>query len=432
MPAAGAPGFGRRTGHGPGPFACAAEQGIVRAMSSIRAHRELISTTDDLQRICRRLASEEETVMVDTEFMRERSYYSQLCLVQLGGSTDAWAVDPLAEGLDLEPLRELLLDAPVTKVFHAARQDIEIFVNLWGEAPRPLFDTQIGAMFCGFGEQVGYTALAQHFAGAQIDKGAQFTDWARRPLRDRQIDYALQDVTHLRVVHEGLHQRLEERGRLDWCAQETAMLQDPGLYRTEPEDAWQRLKVRSRNKQYLAVMKCLAVWRESEAQSSNLPRNHVLRDEAIQEIAAERPDDAEGLERLRSISRGYGRSRHGRAILEQVQRGLSLPADEIPRPPNGRAGPRAPGPLVDLLKVVLKLQAERHDIAPSLIATSGDVERLAAEEAPDIACLSGWRREVYGDIAGAVKQGRYALAAKKNKVSLVDLNAAQTPAGDDT
>lgn len=394
-----------------------------RPAAEIRAHRELIASTEELERVCRQLAAEETAVMVDTEFMRERTYWSQLCLVQLGGSKDAYAVDPLAEGLDLEPLRRLLLDEPVTKVFHAARQDIEIFVNLWGAAPEPLFDTQIAAMFCGFGEQVGYTALAQHFAGAQIDKGAQFTDWARRPLRDRQIDYALQDVTHLRAAYDGLVARLTERGRLDWCAEETKILSDPALYRTEPETAWQRLKLRSRNKTYLAVMKCLAVWRETEAQASNLPRNHVLRDEAIQEIAAERPDSAEGLERLRSISRGYGRSRHGKAILEEVQRGLALPADQIPKPPNGRPGPRAPGPLVDLLKVVLKLQADRHDIAPSLIATSGDVERLAAEEAPDIACLTGWRREVYGDLAGAVKHGRYALAAKNAKVALVPIEA---------
>ncbi len=378
----------------------------------------LIATTAALQALCARLATE-EFVTVDTEFMRERTYWPELCVVQLAGPHEVAVIDAQAPDLDLAPLGELLANPAVMKVFHAARQDIEIFVLRFGDVPRPLFDTQVAAMVAGFGEQVGYEALVSALAGGSIDKAHRFSDWSVRPLSAAQIAYAAADVTYLRTVYTKLCARLAQDGRLDWVAEEMAELADPALYRPDPEAIWERLRPRSNNRRYLAMVRALAAWREREAQRVNIPRQRLLRDETLLEIAATAPDSPDALARARGISRGFAEGRTGTSLLAVVAEAKTLPDDALPEAPRGRDGARPSPALVSLLKVLLAAKCEDHHVAARLVASSDDIDRLATEETPDIAALHGWRREVFGEDALALKQGRIALGVQGRRVALV-------------
>lgn len=369
----------------------------------------LISDTASLAAFCDRL-SRASYVTVDTEFMREKTYWSQLCLVQLGGPDEAKCVDPLAPGIDLGPLYELMANERVLKVFHAARQDVEIFLEMAGAIPKPLFDTQVAAMVCGFGDSVGYETLVNKLAKANVDKSMRFTDWGHRPLSDRQIVYALADVTHLRPVYERLRKRLERDGRIGWLEEEMAVLTNPATYRVPPEDAWRRLKPRSNSPRFLAVLRELAAWRELEAQARNLPRQRVVRDEALLEIAAHAPTSVDELGRSRLLGKGTAEGRFGQDMLEAVSRGLAVPAADCPTLPDKRGLPNGMAPVVDLLRVLLKMKCDAHDVAQKLVASADDLERITADDAADVPALQGWRREVFGADALKVKHGELALA----------------------
>ncbi|MCA1908308.1 MAG: ribonuclease D [Magnetospirillum sp.] len=386
----------------------------------------MIADSAELAAFCQRLSSA-PYITVDTEFMREKTYYPQLCLVQVAGPDEARAVDPLAPGMDLAPLFELLANPNVLKVFHAARQDVEIFLHLSGAVPKPLFDTQVAAMVCGFGDSVGYETLASQLAKARIDKSMRFTDWSLRPLTEKQIQYALADVTHLRVAYEKLVRKLERNGRLEWLSEEMAELANPCTYRTDPENAWKRLKPRSSSPKFLAVLKELAAWREREAQERDIPRQRMLRDETLMEIAAHHPTGVEELARTRGLGKGMVEGRMGAAILDAVQRGLKLPEDQIPKPPERADLPRGLGPVVDLLKVLLKMKCDAQGVASKLVANSADIEAIAADDDADVPALHGWRRELFGDDALALKHGRLALGfcTDGRKLRLVPMEPAE-------
>jgi ribonuclease D len=382
----------------------------------------MITDSAELDAFCRRLRGA-EFVTVDTEFMREKTYWPQLCLIQVGGPEEARAIDPLAEGMDLAPLFAVMRDTATLKVFHAARQDLEIFFNLMGGFPEPLFDTQVAAMVCGFGDSVGYETLATKLAKAHIDKSMRFTDWARRPLTDKQILYALSDVTHLRVVYEKLARRLERDNRAHWLNEEMAILTNPDIYRVDPENAWKRLKTRTKTPRFLGVVKELAAWREIEAQTKDIPRQRVVRDETLLEIAAHAPQTVEALERTRGFSKSQAEGRLGKAILEAVERGRSLPEEALPPAPERRDIPQGIGPITDLLKVLLKMRCEDHDVAQKLVANADDLELIAIDDEAPVAALKGWRREIFGSDALDLKHGRLALCLSKDgkRVEAVEL-----------
>jgi len=384
----------------------------------------LLTTTRELAELCAELARE-PFVALDTEFMRDRTYFPKLCLIQLAGERRHAAVDPLARDLDLAPLFTLLADPAVVKVFHAARQDIEIFYHLTGKIPTPLFDTQLAAMVCGYGEEVGYDTLVAQLAKARIDKSSRFTDWARRPLSAEQLTYALADVTHLRVVYQKLKQKIEESSRSAWVAQELAELTDPKTYQQPPEDAWKRLKLRSRDPRFLAIVQALAAWRERTAQARDLPRNRVIRDDLLLEVAANRPATPEDLARLRRVSLDR---RAAAGAVEAVRAALAIPEAELPRIEPPPKAPRGLGPMVELLRVLLKLQCEEHHVAQRLVATSGDLEAIAAEEAPEVPALKGWRYEVFGRAALALKRGEIGLAIRAGRLTLVPMRDVAEPA----
>ncbi|MDR3535710.1 MAG: ribonuclease D [Acetobacteraceae bacterium] len=380
----------------------------------------LVTTTDALAALCERLAGE-EFVTVDTEFMRERTYYPELCIVQVAGTTEVAIIDAQAEGIDLAPLGALLANPGLTKVFHAARQDVEIFVQLFNDVPRPMFDTQVAAMVAGFGDQVGYDALVAGLTGGAIDKAHRFTDWSVRPLSPAQVTYAAGDVTHLREVYRRLRTRLDADGRLEWVAEEMAVLSDPATYAPDPETMWERLRPRSNNRRFLGMVKALAAWREREAQRVNIPRQRLLKDEAVLEIAATAPADAEGLARARGITRGFAEGRTGTSLLEAIAVAKTVPDDALPPAPGQRDTARPSAALVSLLKVLLAAKCEQHHVAPKLVVSSDDIDRLALEAEPDIQALQGWRREVYGNDALALKAGRIALGVDGRKIRLVPL-----------
>lgn len=382
----------------------------------------LISDNARLAEFCSRLARE-TFIAVDTEFIREKTYYPQLCLIQLAGEKEARAVDALAPGIDLAPVYDLMRNERIVKVFHAARQDIEIFMLKTGAVPAPLFDTQVAAMVAGFGEQAGYETLVQALARAGIDKSARFTDWALRPLTEKQINYALSDVTHLRTVYAKLKDRLDRSGRLSWVESEMSVLTDPATYRADPREAWRRLRVRSPKPRFLAVLRELAAWRELAAQARDIPRQRMLRDEALVEIAAHLPKTPDELARTRGLSDGLARGRIGAEILSAVAKGMAVPESEAPRPADRADLPRTNGAIADLLRVLLKMRAEEHNVAARLIASGEELDRLAGEDAPDVPALKGWRREIFGDDALALKQGRIALVVRGKKLQAVPLPA---------
>lgn len=383
----------------------------------------LIATGAELAQFRRRLSGA-QYVAVDTEFMRERTYWPRLCLVQVAGPEEAAAIDTLAPGMDLAPLLDLLGDPSVLKVFHAARQDIEIFFHLTGRLPAPLADTQVIAMVCGFGDSVSYETLAASLAGARVDKASRFTDWSARPLSERQLRYAISDVTHLRLAYEKLSRRLEKTGRREWVAEEMAALTDPAIYRLEPEEAWRRLKLRRAGPRLLAVLREVAAWREREAQTRDLPRNRVLRDEAIMEIAAHAPESVEDLARTRGLWRGFAEGSQGAAVLAAVRRGQEVPEADCPQLPPRPEPPPGLGPIVELLRVLLKTRCEAAGVAQRLVASAEDLLSIAARDDAAVPALGGWRHLLFGADAVALKRGRLALTAEGEQVKVVPLPAA--------
>ncbi len=384
----------------------------------------MITRQDDLAAFCAECAAH-AYVAVDTEFMRERTYWPQLCLVQLarpgGDPESAAAIDPLADDLDLEPLFALMRNPDVVKVFHAARQDVEIFYNLGGLVPFPMFDTQVAAMVCGYGDQAGYETLVKRIARQPLDKSSRFTDWMRRPLSDKQVAYALGDVTHLRVIYEKLAAQLKRTGRGSWVAEEMGVLTDPETYRNEPEDAWRRLRTRSSNGRFLTAVQALAAWREREAQARDVPRSRVLKDDALLEIASARPKTHEDLFALRMVQREGRKQATADAILailaEAEARPPVAPPEGVAEAPQRQGAPA----LVELLKVLLKAKCDAMDVAQRLVASSADLEALACEEAPDLPALRGWRREVFGNDALRLKRGEIALSATPDGVRVVEV-----------
>lgn len=378
----------------------------------------LIASTNALEAFCERM-QQETFITVDTEFMRERTYWPELCLVQIAGEKEVAVIDAQAEGIDLSSLASLFALTSVTKVFHAARQDIEIFVLKFGDVPRPLFDTQVAAMVAGFGDQIGYDALVSALTGGSIDKAHRFSDWSIRPLSNAQITYAAADVTHLRHVYTRLSRRLEQDGRLSWVAEEMAILTNPDTYRPNPDTAFERLRPRSNNRRFLFALKEIAAWREREAQRINIPRQRLIKDEALLEIAATLPDSPEPLARVRGITRGFAEGRTGSALIEALQGLRAVPDADLPAPSQARDNGRPSAALVALLKVLLAAKSEQFQVAARLVASSDDLDQLALEDDPSVPCLQGWRREVFGDDALRLKQGRIALGVDGRKVRLI-------------
>src|SRR5271168_357215 len=386
--------------------------------SGTTALMQPITTTSELAAACRRMGTF-PFVTVDTEFLRETTYYPLLCVTQMASPDEAVVVDALAPGIDLGPLFSLMANERVMKVFHAARQDIEIVWHLARLIPHPVFDTQVAAMVLGYGDSISYDQLVQRITGDALDKSHRFTDWTRRPLSEAQQSYAISDVTHLRDVYLALVDDLGRRGRVDWVQEEMHVLTSPDTYRMDPENAWQRLKTRVRKPKELAVLIEVAAWREREAQSRDVPRSRVLKDEVIADIAVQAPTTSERLRNLRSLPKGFERSRWGDAIVEAVSRGLDRDMKSVPRPArlptttNGTA-------VVELLKVLLRMISERHHVAAKVIATVDDLERIAADDAADVPAMSGWRRELFGEKALALKRGELALAIERGKVAAVE------------
>jgi ribonuclease D len=379
----------------------------------------VITDTAALARFCTRQQGA-PFISVDTEFVRERTYWPILCLVQVAGPEETAAIDALAPGIDLRPLFALMADETILKVFHAARQDVEIFFNLTGGVPAPLFDTQIAAMVCGFGDAASYETLVSKLARTTLDKSSRFTDWTQRPLTERQLRYALADVVHLRTVYEKLQERLASNGRAGWFAEEMAELHDPTHYRNEPAEAWRRFRLRGRvDRRFLAVLRALAAWREEAAQERNLPRGRILRDEAVIEIAAHVPKTIEALARTRSLPKGVAEGKLGREMLEAVRRGLADP--DPPSLPTRIETPSGIGPLVELLRVLLKERCEEYQVAQRLVASAEDLEAIAADDRAPVRALTGWRRAIFGEDALALKHGRLALTAAGKQIRLVAL-----------
>ncbi|MFY9685883.1 MAG: ribonuclease D [Pseudolabrys sp.] len=381
---------------------------------------DLITTTDQLAAACAR-AAKHPYVTVDTEFLRETTYYPLLCVAQMASADEAVVIDALADGIDLAPFFDLMANEKVTKVFHAARQDIEIVWNLAQKIPHPIVDTQVAAMVLGYGDSISYDQLVQRITGDTLDKSHRFTDWTRRPLSDAQITYALSDVTHLRAVYLKLTEDLEKRGRHSWVEAEMDVLTSPDTYRADPERAWERLKTRVRKPKELAVLIEVAEWREREAQTRDVPRGRVLKDDVIGDIAVQAPTTPERLGQLRSLPKGFERSRWGEQILDAVKRGLERDQKTLPRLERFRPAMNGAA-TVELLKVLLRMTAERHGVAAKVIATVDDLDRIAADDEADVPAMKGWRRELFGEKALALKHGHLALAVDKGKVVTVEKN----------
>jgi ribonuclease D len=376
---------------------------------------EIVTTTEGLKRLCQEL-SRDSFVTVDTEFMREQTFWPELCLIQIAGAEREAIIDPLAEGLSLKPFFDLMANKKVVKVFHAARQDLEI---IWLKAkliPEPIFDTQVAAMVCGFGDQVSYEALARRIAKVQIDKSSRFTDWSRRPLSQKQLAYALSDVIHLRPIYEKLRGLLDKSGREPWLEEELAVLTSSSTYEAHPEEAWKRVKFRPRNRKQLAILISLAAWREREAQERNVPRSRILKDDAIAEAATQAPQDIPALKSLRALPRGYATSRVGEAILKQVAAGLAMDAEQLPKlKADDTPLTETASVISDVLKLALKVVCEKEGIAPRIVANSSDLDAIAMDDAADIPLLKGWRRKLFGETALRIKAGEMAIVLENGK-----------------
>ncbi len=381
----------------------------------------LVTDTVTLAALCDRLA-QADFVTVDTEFMRESTYYPDLCLVQVASPTEAAAIDPKAAGIDLAPLLKLLVEENVLKVFHAGGQDLEIIYNLTAKTPSPLFDTQIAAMALGLGEQIGYTNLVAAYSGVQIDKGARFTDWARRPLNDRQLDYAIGDVTHLATLFPKMLEKLRRNGRGEWLDDEMARAGNPATYANDPELAWTRLRLPSRKADVLGRLKALARWRELEAQDKDVPRGRIVKDETLGDLAASPPRSQADLAKVRGLSAAWGGNAIGERLMRSLEAAQPLPAEELPSREQQRPGLSTEGALIaDLLKLLLKIRSRETGVAPKLIVRGEDIDALAAGMRDGVAVLSGWRYDVFGKDALALVEGRLGFAVKDGKMVMTEL-----------
>jgi len=386
----------------------------------------IVTTTADLAKTTAAMARQ-PFVAVDTEFLRESTFWPELCLIQLATHEQAAIVDPLAAGIDLQPFFDLMADENVVKVFHAARQDIEIVFNMGGLIPHPVFDTQVAAMVCGYGDSISYDQLVFRITGERIDKSSRFTDWKRRPLSDRQLEYALADVTHLCRVYESIKANLEEQDRAHWVSEEMVILTSRETYDVAPGDAWKRLKLRVRRPREFALLKMVAEWREIMARRHDVPRGRVIKDEAIYEICAHPPKGPNDLMQMRGLARGFDRGRFGPELLAVVRRALELPKPEMPEIPRQKQAPEGVGAATEMLRVLLKHIVEKHGVAAKVIATTEDLERIAADDEAEVPALSGWRRELFGEQALALKRGEIALGFDGKNVNVIPTCTA--PAG---
>ena len=378
----------------------------------------IITTTDELVILCERL-NKAEYVTVDTEFLRESTYYSLLCLIQVADSEGAHAIDPLANGIDLSPFYDLMKNTDVVKVFHACRQDLEIFYKEMNCLPEPLFDTQVAAMVCGYGDSVGYETLVNKIAGEQLDKSARYTDWSRRPLAERQVVYAIGDVTHLRGIYETLRSRLMENERGPWLNDEMEMLTSVKTYDVDPFEMWKKIKVRTNKARVLGILREITAWRENRARVKDMPRRRVMKDEVLLSVAAHPPKDTAGLDNVRGLGGGFSRSQAGKEFIEAVQRGIDIPEDDLPHINRAKARPATP-PMADLLKVLLKIQCQKMDVAPRLITNAQELELLAAVPGTDLRMMDGWRYDIFGKYAKALIKGHLALSAdQKGNIDVV-------------
>jgi ribonuclease D len=382
---------------------------------------KIITETAALEDVCAAMA-EQPYAAVDTEFMRETTFWPKLCLIQAAAPGVEAVIDPLSERLDLSPFMVFLANARVLKVFHAARQDLEIFLKIGGALPNPVFDTQIAAMACGYGDTIAYDALVQQVLKRRLDKSSRFTDWARRPLSDSQLAYALADVTHLRDAFPRMRDKLDQTGRLSWLDEEHANLLDPTIYDTTPENAWQRLKLRKTTPDYVLALQVAAAWRERQAQMRDVPRGRIVKDEALYEIAEHRPKSAGDFDRMRAVPRGFGNSRAAQELLAALDRAFADPNRPVYKHDRPPPIPQGTGPTIELLKVLLRYEADAHNVAPRLIASAAEVEAIAANDDADVPALKGWRREVFGDRALALKHGKLALKLKDGKVAVEEVS----------
>jgi ribonuclease D len=378
----------------------------------------VITTNDDLRALCGRL-SKSAYVTVDTEFLRDKTYYSKLCLIQIADDNEYHAIDTLSAGLDLKPFYDLMENESVVKVFHAAKQDIEIFVNHANVIPTPLFDSQIAAMVCGFGDSIGYEKLVASFCNEQLDKSTRFTDWSRRPLTERQIDYALGDVTHLRTIYKKLKSQLEKSRRESWLKEELEELMDRETYIVHPENAWQRIKIRNNNRRFNAIVRKVAEWREDQAQSRNLPRNRIMRDEVLLELSAVRPQHTNALTSIRGLGANFASSKAGKSVIEAIKEASELPEDQLPVIPRRPPTSQNTDPIVELLKVLLKLVCKSENVAPKLIANAEDLEKIAEDDHTNVKALKGWRYDIFGKDAISLKEGKVAFAIKNGEIIIM-------------
>jgi ribonuclease D len=381
---------------------------------------QIVKTTDDLDVLCKRLSGF-PYITIDTEFLRESTFWPELCLVQIASDEESAIIDPLASGIDLEPLFQLMQDPNVLKVFHAGRQDLEIFHKLTGKVPHPIFDTQVAAMVAGFGESVGYDTLVIKLVGIQIDKSSRFTDWSRRPLTDRQLQYAEADVTHLRVVYKKLNDKLVTSNRESWLTKEMEILESEDTYFTPPENAWKRVKTRNINPRFLAILREAAAWREVQAHRQNIPRNRILRDEALLEIASNPPKNADKLSHVRGIGKKFAEGKMGAGLLAAVEAGIAIPNDQCPIVAKKESAPKGLGPLMDLMRVLLKMRCEEAEVAQKLVCSTPDLEKIAGDDNADVPALKGWRFEVFGKDALALKKGQIAFAVEGRKIKIINL-----------
>ena len=381
----------------------------------------IITKSEDVATLCQSLAAH-EYITVDTEFLREKTYYPKLCLVQLScPNKQARAIDPLSEGIDLAPLFELMQNKNVLKIFHSGRQDMEIFYNLCGEVVAPIFDTQIAAMVCGYGDSVGYDNIVKQVTNTQIDKSSQFTNWSLRPLSDKQITYALGDVTHLCDVYLSLKDELASRGRTSWVAQEERILNNPETYANDPYKAWERIKIKSPKPKTLAILRELAAWRELKAQKRDIPKPWVIRDDALSDMAAQAPKNAKALAKIRNISKDMADSRTGKELLKAIETALETPQDTWPAPKKRSQIPQSANVVIDILKMLLKIKSAEHGVAAKIIASVSDIEAIAMDDEADVPALRGWRREIFGADALAVKHGKIAIGLKDGKITRFEI-----------
>jgi ribonuclease D len=385
---------------------------------------DLIESTKDLAAACQRL-SRHSFVTVDTEFLRETTFWPQLCVVQVASDDEALAIDALSPTLDLAPFFDLMAAEHVVKVFHAARQDVEIVWNLAKIIPRPMFDTQVAAMVCGYGDQASYGELVQSICHVALDKSSRFTDWSRRPLAQAQIEYAIADVTYLRDIYRSLLAKLEKSGRLSWLEDEMSVLTSSATYEQHPERAWERFKSRVRKPRDLAVLMELAAWREQEAQTRDVPRSRVLKDDVLIEVALAAPRTTDALANLRAFPRGMDRSKTSADILAAVERGLARDPKSLPKIERERRGGKGTAATVELLKVLLRQVCDQSGVAAKMIATVDELEMIAADDRADIAALRGWRRKLFGARALELKKGRLALTVENGKVVTLEWRDAE-------